>query len=85
MFNEGIRRLFRHDDAKKRWEKRGVELYMMVEDLKEHPDSEGLMVLLSSALDLCERRLAGIKKLESVDDQELMDHVKQVLNDVKKW
>jgi len=85
MFKEGIRRLFPHDDAKKRWEKRGVQLFSLVEDLKEHPDSEGLMVLLSSALDLCERRLAGIEKLERVNDQELMDHVRQVLNDVKKW
>lgn len=85
MFKEGISRLFGHRDAKQRWEQRGIELYSMVEDLKENPDSEALMVLLQSALELCERRLAGIKNLEQVTHEDIMDHVKKVLNDVKNW
>lgn len=80
MFTEGIRRLFGPRDAKQRWEERGVTLFTMVQDLKQHPDSESLLVLLEAALDVCERRLAGIENLERVEHYDLMEYVQNIIN-----
>lgn len=80
MFKEGIRRLFGPRDAKQRWEERGAALFEMVQDLKEHPDSDSLLVLLEASLDVCERRLAGIENLERVEHYDLMEYVNNIIN-----
>ena len=68
-------------NAVERWQERNAVLQELVRDLEKHNDSEALLVLLNSALSVCERRVYGIQKLERVENYELLERINQIMQE----